>query len=79
VAELADAHDSKSCSVRSIGSTPITGIKGRNEKIAYFKRFFLFVDLLYSNVEFRFKEMLKTTNYSSHFLVVVLIMVTISL
>ena len=26
VAELADAHDSKSCSSRSAGSTPATGI-----------------------------------------------------
>ncbi len=31
VAELADAHDSKSCSLRSVGSTPTTGILLKSE------------------------------------------------
>jgi hypothetical protein len=31
VAELADAHDSKSCSSRSVGSTPTTGILSQGE------------------------------------------------
>ncbi len=36
VAELADAHDSKSCSSRSAGSTPATGITGRFETVFLF-------------------------------------------
>lgn len=34
VAELADAHDSKSCSFWSVGSTPTTGIKMKKDGIS---------------------------------------------
>ncbi len=34
VAELADAHDSKSCSLGNVGSIPTFGIKKEAEKIS---------------------------------------------
>ena len=42
VAELADAHDSKSCSFWSAGSTPATGIKVQKEPLRN-QGFFLFL------------------------------------